>query len=75
MIISSIYVRFKNKCLLRKKLNAHCKFDNNMEIFGSALLAGYTLGCVTVNRFGDVIGRKPVLTISLFLLFLIMLLT
>ena len=46
-------------------MNEHCKFRNTIQLMGAGFLTGYCIGCSSVSRLGDIIGRKPTFIISI----------
>ena len=52
---------------LMEQLDFYCEEDYMVGLIGALFLMGIVVGCSTLTRLGDVIGRKPVYLIGLFM--------
>jgi MFS family permease len=50
-----------------EQLDFHCEDDIMIGLIGALFLMGIVVGCSTLTRLGDKIGRKPVYLIGLFM--------
>ena len=57
---------------LMTQLDFYCKSKVMLGFVGFSFLLGIVIGCLTITRFGDIYGRKPIYAIGLFLHIIVM---
>ena len=45
--------------------NLECEGSFKIGLFGSFFLLGVVIGCLTLTRLGDIVGRKPIFMLGM----------